>query len=599
MAFVPNPLSNFEQYSYHISLSLPRVEQGSPSKQGPTPQSIIIAETGKTALYYIQDMTLSTTAPVAGNGTTSNITNGIITIVEPQGFTFFDRFITGALQQGWKSLSALVLHLDISFNGWLPNGAPAPRIFGSRYRINLIGIETESNQMQTTYKLTFNNFTILALSDEENSPRRQFRQEIKKTLQETMSEFERLYNKTMPGTQNATRYNVGIPDQYSFRLGPKLSQLNLKMPTEVESDTTVNQKDGDGKLYYYYGGERIDEALMKIVGNAKDIAKEMIPNLKSDGTIDFTKGPSARLLSFFTIDIDVQYGSFNNELNRYQRIYEYTIDIVPRPDLQDLPPNLDGKLSHVAALIGNGLLVKRYDHYFTGKNTEVLDVKIDFNTSWTSYIAAYEAAPAEYGHSITQDGRQNELGLGVFRKGPLSQLISAITSLFSSLGFVKNISGFNSNLLETLPLGNVMKGYVAGKVVPAQSPEKILSGVSTIKNPELMNQLGSISYYYARNAQFFQPLNKINLTIRGDPHWIDNNVGAPSAYNAGTQCLYYYSRTSEPANENTGLPFNIGKITFEGVYHVISVTSMFADGKFTQEIECNLDTNGIGVVLPP
>lgn len=598
MAFVPNPLSNFEQYSYHISLSLPTPEQGGPSKSGPSPQSIIVAETGKTALYYIEQLDIDTVAPTGGNGTITNITGALLTIIEPNGFTLFDRLVSGAVSLGWQSINELIFHLDISFNGWLPSGVAVPRFASSKYRCYLTNIDCESNQMKTTYKFHLSNFQRMAINEDQISPQRQFRSEIKKTLQETIKEFERLYNKTMPGTQNSTKQDVGIPDQYVFTLGPKLSQLNLKMPTEVESDTTVNQKDGDGKLYYYYGGERADEALMKLAANAKDIAKAMIPNLQSDGTINFTS-PNTQLLNFFTFDIDVSYGQFNQQLNRYQKIYEYTIDIVPRPDLQDLPPGLDGNAAHVAALIQNGLLVKRYDHYFTGKNTEVLEAKIDFNSTFNSYRPAYNNIPSEYGHSITNEGRENEKGFGPFRKGPLTQLANALLAIASKLGIVKNISGFNSNLLETLPLSGAIKGYVSGKVIPVNSPEKIVSGVSTIKNPEAVNQLGSIQFYYDRHVQQFLPLVNISLTIRGDPYWLDNNIGQPSSYNTGTQCLYYYSRTSEPANETTGLPFNVGKISFEGVYHIINVKSTFSGGVFTQELTCTINTNGLGVQLPP
>lgn len=599
MTFIPNPLSEFEQYSYHISFSLADVATGSQSKAGPNQKSLIIAETGKSALYYIEELTLDTIAPVAGNSTTSNIGTGVLTIIEPNGFTLFDRLVTGMMQQGWKQFIDAVYHLEISFNGWLPNGVPVPRVYVSRYRVKVAQVECEQDQMKTTYRFSLLSFTPVALSEESISPHRQFRQEIKKTLQETIKEFERVYNKTAQGIQNSTKYTVGIPDRYVFNLGPKLASLNLKMPVDVESDTTVDQKDGDGKFYFNYQGERIDEALMKLAANAKDIAKEMIPNLRSDGQIDFTKGPTGRLLQFFTFDVDVSYGPFNQELNRYQRIYEYTIDLVPRPDLQELPQNASPQQSHVAALIANGLLSKRYDHYFTGKNTEVLEAKINFNGSYEMYQQAYTNIPTEYGHSITEEGRQNEIGLGPFRKGPLGALLQAFQSVFSSLGFIKNISGFNTNLLETLPLSNALNGFIGGRVIPVDSPEKIVSGVNTVKSPESVTQLGQISFYYAKNTQTFSPLNTITLVIRGDPFWIDNNVGQPSQYNVGTQYLYYYSRTSEPANETTGLPFNIGKIKFEGVYYVDQTKSTFSGGKFTQELSCVIDTNALGIRIAP
>ncbi len=599
MSFIPNPLSEFEQYSYHISFSMSKQIEGSIAKQPASPGSLIIAETGKQAQYYVEELSLETITPSVGEATITNITTGLLTIIEPQGFTLFDRMVAGMIQQGWKNFGDTVYHLDISFNGWTPAGTPLSRTIRQQYRVKVANISTESDQMKTTYRFDLRAFEPVVMAEESISPKRQFRSEIKQTLQETIKEFERIFNKTAQGIQNSTRYNVGIADRYQFNIGPNLAQLNLKMPIEVQSDTSVNQKDGDGKLFYNYGGERIDEALMKIVSNAKDIAKTMIPNLTSEGHIDFTKPPEPRLLKFFTCAVDLSYGPFNTELNRYQRIYEYTIDIVPRPDLTQLAPNASPALQRALSLVNEGLLRKRYDHYFTGKNTEVIEAKIDFNTSYTAYQGAYNNIPAEYGHSITEEGRQNEIGLGPFRKGPLGQLISIFNSLFSSLGFVKNITGFNSNLLETLPLSNAMNGFITQFVKPVQSPEQLVSGMNTIKSPYDIAQVGSITYYYSKMTNPFQPLVEIKLVVRGDPYWIDRNVGGVSQYTQGTQYFYYYSRTTEPANEMTGLSFNFGKINFEGIYSIPHVKSTFAGGKFTQEITGILDTETVGVSIPP
>lgn len=114
-----------------------------------------------------------------------------------------------------------------------------------------------------------------------------------------------------------------------------------------------------------------------------------------------------------------------------------------------------------------------------------------------------------------------------------------------------------------------------------------------------------------------QAYQTIELTIKGDPWWLPGSnliqnsivdsivgsaVGNPSIYNASNQSvnntylggdneILLEFRTGITINEDTGLADlnNNGSDIFSGLYKVVTVISVFSDGKFTQILNCNKD----------
>jgi hypothetical protein len=598
MAFIPNPLGNFNSYSYHISLIMPDEPNGKMASIANT-SGVIIAETGKTANFYIDKLVLNSVAPSSDSGLKSTVLTGEITILEPLGFTFFDRFFAAKSLSGWKSLSDSFLLLKLSFNGWNSNGSPAARIFPSYIKIKSYDVECDFDINGSRYTIKFVAASNLALEDEALTPKRTFGSEIKETLADSISEFETEFNKAIKHTQNADNAPPDTGDIYKFSLGPYLSEKNLEMQIEPDSESTTSQRAADGKLYFQYDGNmNVQDALKSLCNQSKGIA-DLMTKLDENKRIDPTSAPDSKLLRYYVVDIDVSYGKFVNSLKRYQRIYEYQIDLVPRPEIEYMPPDADGSASdRYRQYFAEGVLAKRYDYYFTGQNTEVLDAKFDFNTMWTDRLNAYVRKQRDATPSITEEARESEQNLGALKKGISGSFPQTFSAFF---GFLNKI-GTGERYMEQIPANFSMNELFSYKLSPFTDPNEP-DGVNAIESPTDENEKEVQAVIEARAYRgIVLPLIKTEIIIRGDPFWIDpaaisNRTGTQVNFNSGTKMFYFKMRTSEPHDATTGLHPILGKNTISAFYYVTRITSTFEAGKFTQVLNGSIDPTTVGVVV--
>ena len=598
MAFIPNPLGNFNSYSYHISLIMPDEPNGKMASIANT-SGVIIAETGKTANFYIDKLVFNSVAPSSDSGLKSTVLTGEITILEPLGFTFFDRFFAAKSLSGWKSLNDSFLLLKIAFNGWNSNGSPSARIFPTYVKIKSYDVDCDFDINGSRYTIKFVAASNLALEDEALTPKRTFASEIKETLEDSISEFETEFNKAIKHTQNSNNAPPDVGDIYKFSLGPFLSEKNLEMQLEPDAETTTSQRDSEGKLYFQYDGSmNVQDALKSLCDKAIGITDLMI-KLDENKRIDPNKAPDSNLLRYYAVDIDVSYGKFISSLKRYQRIYQYQIDLVPKPEIEYMPPDASGdSMARYIKYFTEGVLAKRYDYYFTGQNTEVLDAKFNFNSMWTDRLNAYVRKQRDATPSVTEEVRESEQNLGELMKG----ISGSFPQLFSTVfGFLNRI-GTGERLMENIPASFSMNELFNYKLSPFTDPNEP-DGVNTLESPtsEIEKEVQAVIEARAYRG-IVLPLIETEMTIRGDPYWIDpaaisNRTGTQVNFNSGTKMFYFKMRTSEPHNASTGLQPILGKNTISAFYYVTRITSTFEAGKFTQVINGTVDTTTIGVVV--
>jgi hypothetical protein len=130
----------------------------------------------------------------------------------------------------------------------------------------------------------------------------------------------------------------------------------------------------------------------------------------------------------------------------------------------------------------------------------------------------------------------------------------------------------------------------------SQGPANLPSGRSLVAT--VLNDVTTSPYFAA-----------VDLEIRGDPYWIglgnveedrliSKNIGKTptglpnSAWFLNGETGFYLTfRTGEEPSETTGfMEFNSSSIAFTGLYNVISVKSLFQNGKFTQTLKAIKDS---------
>ena len=227
-------------------------------------------------------------------------------------------------------------------------------------------------------------------------------------------------------------------------------------------------------------------------------------------------------------------------------------------------------------------IVKQYDYIYTGKNTEIIDFKIDFSNSFANIVSTDVFARAEDVQTAADDGFGEEFG---FLGGIIGGIIGFAKSLFQ--GFLPSI------------MPGVIPSQIRYTKTTTTTDRQGGGGQETESN-----RMGRDFHDATSNPN---DMIELNMKIQGDPFWIahsgnGNYTATPTQYkdlNADGSVSYQTSevdilinfRCPLDINQLTGLyDFGIFSqiapvISFSGIYHVTRVTSSFKEGKFTQDLK--------------
>jgi hypothetical protein len=192
---------------------------------------------------------------------------------------------------------------------------------------------------------------------------------------------------------------------------------------------------------------------------------------------------------------------------------------------------------------------KRYDYWFTGKNTEVLKFEAQFDTNF--YMVTYEGAP-EYSTGtvdipVKTGQPQNQSKTGKLNTGQESQN-SYLTSLYDPATW-------------------------------ANAKIQILGDPDFLINPSTNNLNSLYDKFYGPDGYTLNPNGRqvfVELNFV-EPMDYDNSSGTLSM----NESIYFFQY---PSIIKKDLDTRGGGVIFQ----VLSVNSTFSKGKFEQELECNL-----------
>ena len=316
----------------------------------------------------------------------------------------------------------------------------------------------------------------------------------------------------------------------------------------VSSKTPANGFDPNTMIFNISSGTNVVDVINLVLRNSDYIKSQVVDPLtdkadfKKDAKVDYFKIiPKITLLDF-----DPLRNEFSREITYYIKKYSY---------VNTKHPNLPyGKVDGA---------VKEYNYIYTGKNIDILDLQIDFDTAYyTSKIVNRNTAEATSGAILASDG--NETAPDTAQKAPGAGTVAPVT--------VVPINGDGS----------------------AQS-----TGADTAKTVLVANAMKSI-YSSSRGDML-----NVKMKILGDPHFIKQDdiyvtPDDPAATNAtminnGTLnldrgeifCTLNF-RSPTDMDDATGLAkFNpkYKESKFSGYYRVLVVDNEFKGGQFVQTLD--------------
>lgn len=635
-----NVLNNYESYNYNIQLIM-HTEEDTKKAINSYPfelTGIIVAETGGSGSFYIDRLEMLSLP----TGSTNNISEALsfkLRIIEPMGFSFFDRFFSAANELEWNNQMKFPLFLKLWFSGWDESGVPNPDILGVSYwRVLITNIETNVERSGTTYDIEL--LPVAKLTNEslfQNVPK-SIKFEKKETLEETLTVLGEKLTEVFTEDQQSENA-VSAETTYEIMLDDQFLEEDLKIkiePDEVGDD--ASNTDGDDRSFIYVEeGEEIENVIERIVLSAEDISEFLIPELKENSEVDpEEQEESVELMRYIAVQTEVEYGDFNEEMSDYNRTMKFTVNRVFRPEIQtpttEEPDNDD--LKRLEEFVKQGLLVKRYDYLFTGDNTEIISFDMNFKTLFFVMLPGYENRATRYPRNTSSDDdaysnslpEQRRLTVDVEKdEEPDDEDDKENEKPKDDFSFPVSLLDAGPRYMEDQPLRKSLRDLLSYRISNNNTKKSMERGTNTISSKK-KDQDNKVNTHYADAAISSRNMNidssalvdmlAIEMEIRGDPYWFGtleafNNINDPrendflsyANYNNGSIFFLLKFSTPEPFSEKNGLTDNLGRITFSGLYKVMSIINIFENGVFKQKIQAIynfttiVDSNSIEKVI--
>lgn len=421
--FDPNLLSTYDNTAYHFRFFMtPNIDivKSGGVKQGSTTalhdalskvSTVTIAESGVTG-FNIKDVQIEAVVGPTMQARNANATKVIMTIIEPMGTNLFDRIFAAAQKLHIKNYAKMYYYLELSFKGYDATYGTVDNNLCGRfgnggiwiYQLFINNIETNLEAGGTTYTITAIPTNESALEDEiMRLPDNISTPAV--SIGDSIAILKRKLNDT-----TKERYAGYQLYEYAFELHDIITNkrkfdspgtFNLSVETRKDNIRSHNMNTVDGAagkiVAHFQRGSTIADCIETLYANSvlgqylvKDVGK---PDSLTGGK---TAQDRFRESVVFRVEPDVTVGDFDPITLLYQKkvtfhVWAYTTQL-PILDINQILASRDDavQFAMVNKMKSDGFLTKRYDYLFTGLNTEVLNIDLRYNLTWSAVLPKFE-----------------------------------------------------------------------------------------------------------------------------------------------------------------------------------------------------------------
>jgi len=263
-------------------------------------------------------------------------------------------------------------------------------------------------------------------------------------------------------------------------------------------------------------------------------------------------------LNFFKITPSITFGPFIKKMNAYQK--KITIGITPFKYYGNrLPFGGQGAPKKSDC-------IKEYNYLFTGKNIDVIDLKIDFNTAFYSFLTAGAYSDSESDRALGAGARPRgkKEAAGVDRT---SELAGKQLLVPSSKGAIDPTQADQQSLRVNDLFNNI---YSSSKADMLAIDMKILGDPSYIQEQEALFDFLLERTQRAEDPRLFK---SGSLVVNDGDLLVNVNFRLANDINTTTGLHTF-------ADDDIGIK---GRY-FSGIYKVLTIKSEFSKGVFTQDL---------------
>ena len=616
---IPNPMHNYASWSYALSLwwldvgdynSLSKISDIGAGTNFPLgPSSYVIAEDSglypnrrlPTQLglnYNIQDVEFESIVGLNSKTKSSNMTTGNMTVIEPYGVTFLDSLVQASALMGGgaDNYTSRPYMLQVDFVGYDDAGNPVPssqtNIYRKRFPISINGIKIEVTSRGAEYKI---NFTAMG----EQGKQKEYAT-IPKNITVNAKTVGEFFDAKIAGSftaqlnehwrAEAIKKSVQYADSLEFNLDTAISTSKIVYPKQASiQQVNPNAKGIDLSKgnFSIPAGTQIQDVINRILLQSNYIIGQLGLD-KQDDNPSNVQTSETQILNTFKTTISTTYAgvdaggtqtlsAFDNIRNNYAKHFTYNIHQYSVYDAKHpAAPTLTDSRPYT---------VKSYNYIYTGKNIDILDLKINFDSTFYTAVNSY----------TTQKASTNATP---------STAIDTILDYGASLLLSPQLLGS----LGILPGFNQIKNLTPLRYKNIVGDQRENTGGGIINDPSKQTAANVMGSIYTNASQ---EMVNVDLQIVGDPtllkqdDWLYNpNPNASgSIFNGGLSQFLLAQKYGQIKMDNGELIVSLrintpqdldSDVTNQGlVYPPIGSTPSLFSGQYKVTIIKNTFTGGI------
>ena len=377
--------------------------------------------------YNIQDVTLTTSVAPSKRSRSSNIISGTMTIVESYGVSLVDVLVAASFNG--RQFTNWCVHpymLELNFKGYDDAGNQVPQsemmLFQKRFPVAMTEVKLEVHSSGSTYRITLASAANAGLTQEYGCIQTPIVVEAS-----TVKEFFDHWN-TKSFTRQLNNYHQTtaidgkaiFADSYEFDIDPAIASSKIvydKKQQLQQSNPSANKIDLTKAGFSIPSGSSIVDIITRVLAQSEYIIDAQ---LKLEGSAATSTIAQDSIFNSFKTQVrsefigvnadgeEVTANNFDNMRGQYPKKFTYTIHqystwSAPHPAL----PLFADSVPYTC---------KKYDYIFTGKNVDIIDLKLNYDLtyyvpvlSWPNQVASTLATSTTNVDNILSDSRQDPI----------------------------------------------------------------------------------------------------------------------------------------------------------------------------------------------
>ncbi len=331
----------------------------------------------------------------------------------------------------------------------------------------------------------------------------------------------------------------------------KLSSAIQGNDQAVSGATPQSGLNKNKQTFNINAGTSIIDVINMVLRNSEYIRDQVVDPLV-DNKVVF---PEGKVINFYKIIPQILLKDFDTSRNVYGKLIRYHVKKFTYFNTKH--PNLPYAKPENA--------IKEYNYIYTGKNIDVIDFNIDFDTAfYTTVVVDRKNAEKTNSAQGADDPKENDINKRPYGGNRKSIARNKHVPISNDL----SVAATGSNTTETTLAASVVKSiYSESRGDMLNLKLKILGDPHFIKQDDLYVNPGQTNY----------PDNKVMV-----------NDGTIAMDNSEIFCNVHF-KTPVDMDESTGLTREDGNYVeskFSGLYKILKVDNEFSRGQFVQYLEC-------------